>query len=165
LAQQTHDEHPYKTLKHHGRVHQIVKDTDVSSFRKAVALYPTGVRGQRYGVAMGQYLLWKFVTKFPTRTRVGRLWLHAYRQTCIAQKRDIGAIGVLCTIYVDIRIRKGRRTYRGAFARRLMQVGAWYDPRKTDYRAVVRAEVRKPLDVAIEAIAGKFISAGVLPQE
>ncbi len=165
LAQVTHDEHPHKTLKHHGRVHQIIKDTDVSSFRKAVASYPTAVRGSKHRVAMGQYLLWKLVIMFPSRTRVGRLWLHRYRQVCVPQKRNIGTIGVLCSIYLDIRIRKGRKTYRGVYARKLMPVGAWYDPRRTDYRAVVRAEVRKPLDIAIEVVAGQFIRAGVLPQE
>ncbi len=40
------DKHHCKTLMHHGRVHQIIKDTDVSSFRKPLDGAIEAIAGQ-----------------------------------------------------------------------------------------------------------------------
>ena len=165
LAQQADAEHPYGNLRRLGAVHGLVKDTDASSFKKAVALYPYYPGRRTHRIAMGQYLMWKIITLYPTRVRFRRVWLHDFREVCRVRLQSIGPVGVRCSIRADLRIHSGNRIYRFWYSRPDVPVGAHFKPDDRNYRAVVFSSVRKPVDMAVEFMAQQMRRYKVLPPE
>ncbi len=164
-AQQVDDIVPHATLKKLGAVHLIVQDIDQSSFKKVISTYPLRNTAGAWRVSAGQYLVWKLVNSFPTRTRVGRMWLHAFRQRCWMRASSIGPIGVYCSIFAQLRVKIGRRVHVMNYRHKNMNVGAHFDPHSPDYRAAVRAEVRMPIDRAIASFVEQMRRRRIRPEE
>jgi hypothetical protein len=151
---------PWQALAANLKTHRIIADIDQQSFAAATAHYPESESGGGYPIQVGRYLMWKVIGLFASDQRVDQIRLSSFVMSCRAAKGPF-ATEVICDLNAAILVRNGGSA-RVIDISTNRNVGRFFDPKRADYASVVYAELRDPLDLAVQQIQGELKSAGVL---
>ena len=151
---------PWQDVAANLKRHTVVANIDQESFAAATARYPLSASDGTYPVRVGRYLMWKIVGLFTSDRRVDLMRLSSFVMSCRTNPA-VAATEVICDLNAAILLRYGGST-RVIDISSNRNVGRFFDPAKADYASVVYAELRDPLDRAVEQIKTELSAAGVL---
>ena len=151
---------PWQSVAANLKTHQIVANIDRELFAGATARYPRSESDGNFQILVGRYLMWKLVGLFTSDQRVELMRLSSFVMSCRTQKGAF-ATEVICDLNAAILVRNGGST-RVIDISSNRNVGRFFDPAKADYASVVYAELRDPLDQAVQQIQAELKGAGIL---
>ena len=151
---------PWQGLAANLKTHGIIANIDQDLFAGATARYPLSESDGNFPVLVGRYLMWKVIGLFTSDQRVELMRLSSFVMSCRPNKGAF-ATEVICDLNAALLVRNGGST-RVIDISSNRNVGRFYDPTKADYASVVAAELRDPLDQAVQQIQAELKAAGIL---